>query len=52
MEIWSHKFVNKLVECEAFNDPVRIECTQLKDEFLLEIFVFPWCRDSQQIVMW
>ena len=35
---WSHEFVNKLVECEVFIDPVRIECTQLKDEFLFEIF--------------
>ena len=30
--------MNKLVEREAFIDPVRIEFTQLKDEFLLESF--------------
>ena len=35
---WSYEFVNKLMECEVFIDPVRIECTQLKDEFLFEIF--------------
>ena len=29
--------MNKLVETEAFINPVRIECTQLKDEFLFEI---------------
>ena len=38
MEIWSHELVNKLVECEASIDPVRRECTQLKDEVLFEIF--------------
>ena len=47
-EIWSHEFVNKFVEWEAFIDPVRIECNQLKDEFLLQIFVavFPWCKEG------
>ena len=38
MEIWSHEFVNKLVERSALIDPVWRECTQLKDEFLFEIF--------------
>ena len=38
VEIWSHEFVNKLVEWEAFIDSVWRECTQLKDEFLFEIF--------------
>ena len=37
MEIWSHEFVNKLVELEAFINFVWRECTQLKNEFLLEI---------------
>ena len=41
MEIWSHEFVNKSVEREAFIDPLCRECTQLKDEFLFEIFVAP-----------
>ena len=34
---WWHEFENKLVEWEAFIDPVWIECTQVKDKFLLEI---------------
>ena len=38
VEIWRHEFLNKLVERGAFLDSVRLECTQLKDEFLLEIF--------------
>ena len=32
VEIWSHEFVNNLVESEAFIDLVWIECTLLKDE--------------------
>ena len=39
MEIWLHEFVNKLVEREAFINFVWRECTQLKNEFLFEIFV-------------
>ena len=39
MEIWSHEFVNKFLELEAFIDPVWRECTKLKDEFLVETFV-------------
>ena len=36
MEIGLHEFVIKLVEREAFIDPVWIGCTQLEDDFLLE----------------
>ena len=39
MEIWSHEFVNKFVEREAFIDLVRKRGIQLKDEFLSEILV-------------
>ena len=38
VKIWSQEFVNKLVERDVFIDPARIECTQMKDEFLFEIF--------------
>ena len=38
VEIWRHKFLNKLEEREAFIDPVWRECTQLEDGFLFEIF--------------
>ena len=38
VEIWWHEYVNIVVEWEAFFDPEWIECTQLKDEFLFEIF--------------
>ena len=30
--------MNKLVECEVFIDPVKMECSQLKDEFLFKTF--------------
>ena len=35
---WSHEFVNKLVEWVAFINSVWKKCTQLKNEFLFEIF--------------
>ena len=35
VEIWWDAFVHKVVEWEAFIDPVRIECTQLKDRYTL-----------------
>ena len=35
-----HEFVNKLVASEAFIDPVWRESTQMKEEFLFEIFAF------------
>ena len=38
VEIWSHVFVNKLEEWEAFINSLWRECTQLKDQFLFEIF--------------
>ena len=38
MELWSLGFVNKIVEREAFTDPVWRECIQLIDEFLFENF--------------
>ena len=35
---WWHEIVIKLMEQEAFIDPMWIECTQLKDKFLFKIF--------------
>ena len=52
-KIWSREFVNKLVECEAFNDPMRIGFTPMKgfcSRFLI-FSVFPGCKDSPQTVM-
>ena len=54
VEIWSRKFVNKLVEWETIINCMWRECTQMKNEFLFQILrlsVFPWCKDSPQIVM-
>ena len=43
VEIWSHEFVKKLVEYEVFIDPVRIECTQLKEFFFRDFCGFLCC---------
>ena len=49
VEIWQHDFLNNLEEREAFIDPVWRECTQLKGEFLFEIFA-AFC--PQIVMLW